>query len=62
MKKQFYIEQTNKNGTYQIVCTHDDYENCINFLQNSDSNLKQSLWCDSWVNTKAGFAPMAWIN
>ena len=62
MKRHFYIERSNQDGTYQLVYTHDDYDKCLERLDTIDSNLHHGLWCDEWVETAFGYAPMAWIN
>ena len=62
MKKHFYIERSNKDGTYQLVYTHDNYDKCIDRLETINSDLRHELWCDEWSSTVFGHTAMAWIN
>ena len=62
MEKQFFIERTNENHSFEVVSRHNTYDNALETLNKIDSTLRHELWCYDWVNTHLGYAPMAWIN
>ena len=61
-KMEFIIERTNKDETYTVISRHPDFDSALDALKLIKSELRHEIWCDDWVNTEFGYAPMAWIN
>ena len=62
MRKEFFIEISNPDGTYTVASRHDTYQDGMEALKAIDSPLHHELWSYGWVHTDAGFAPIASIN
>ena len=59
---EFIIEKTMPEGYYKVVGRYKTFDDASNALEKIKSDLRHEIWCDDWVNTKFGYAPLAWIN
>ena len=57
-KKQFFIERTNKNGSFEVIGKYTTYEEAWEALKKINSNLRHELWRYGWADTEAGYTPM----
>ena len=62
INKRFIVERTNENGTYTVVSGYDTFDEALEALKSIVSPLRHEIWCDEWVHTDFGYAPMAWKN